>query len=36
MKKTFRAWYKGDIELGKPLLFEQKEIDFFSLFCNGY
>lgn len=28
MKKTFRAWYKGDIELGKPLLFEQKEIDF--------
>ena len=28
MKKTFRAWYKSDIELGKPLLFEQKEIDF--------
>jgi len=23
----FRAWYKGDIALGKPLLFEQRLID---------
>ena len=23
----FRAWYLGDIEIGKPLLFEQKVVD---------
>ena len=26
-KRIFRAWYKEDIRLGQPLLFEQKEID---------
>ena len=24
----FRAWHRGDIERGEPLLFEQKEIDY--------
>ena len=24
----FRAWYRGDIEIGKPLLFEEKKINY--------
>ena len=27
MKKKFRAWYKGDIALSSPLVFEVKEVD---------